>query len=66
MEMIRMIALLIVIGVAYYWGYSNGEEQAQVLSEEAMLDLEKYKYDVFYAHERWKEERKISDDVPAP
>lgn len=64
MQIVWSIALMIVTGVAYYWGYSNGAEQR--LSEEAQLDLEKYKYDVFYAHERWKEERKYKHELPAP
>lgn len=59
MGMIWFIALLITHGVAYFWGYSNGEEQ---LDEQAELDLKKYSYDKFYEHERWKEERKASHE----
>lgn len=68
MNTIWLCALLIIIGVAYYWGYSNGVNQylAENLSEKSLLELEKYKYDKFYELERWKIERKNEHDVPAP
>ena len=62
MEIIWFCTLLIVIGVAYLWGYKNGEENG--LSEEALLEFEKYKYDKFYEYKRWKEERNERHDAP--
>lgn len=64
MDIIWLCALLIVIGVAYLWGHKNGEEQG--LSEEALLELEKYKYDKFYEYERWRAERKERHGNPVP
>ena len=57
---IWLIGLVITHCAAYAWGYSNAEESQ--LDEQARLELEKYSYDKFYEHERWKEERKASHE----
>lgn len=77
MNTIWLCALLIIIGVAYLWGYENGKEQE--LSAEARISLERYKIDKYFdcelkkiamdkynELERWKEERRKGHDVPAP
>lgn len=52
-----LVGLLITHAVAYYIGHRDGQAQEQPLSEEARLELQKYSYDKFYEHERWKAER---------
>lgn len=75
MDVIWLCALLIVIGVAYLWGYKNGEENG--LSVEARIELERYKIDKYFEcelkktsfekfneYERLKAERKERHDAP--
>ena len=59
MESFIFFACLIIVCMAFYLlGRSDGARDAvPPLSDEAQLELEKYKYDAFYAHERWKEEK---------
>lgn len=52
---IWLICLLITHTLAYYLG--RGDGAAHCLDENEQLELEKYKYDKFYEHERWKAER---------
>ena len=60
------IALVIMLGVAYAWGYDNGKnnDQGAQLDAERALELEKYKFDKFYEHERWLEERRSDHALP--
>ena len=62
MSILWNIALVIMLGTAYAWGYDNGQKQQP--SEQAWLELEKYKQDSFMAYQRWKEERSQGHDVP--
>lgn len=56
MESFIFFAFLIIVCMAFYLlGRSDGARDAVPLSDDAQLELEKYKYDAFYAHERWKE-----------
>lgn len=61
MSFIWFIALIITHAAAYAWGYDNGDPG---LDREQYLELQKYAYDRFYEHERWKEERKAGHDLP--
>lgn len=59
MESFIFFACLIIVCMAFYLlGRSDGARDAVPLSDDAQLELEKYKYDVFYAHERWKEAKR--------
>lgn len=62
MSILWTIALVIMLAVAYAWGYDNGK--AGQLDADRALEFEKYKYDKFYEHERWLEERRGGRDVP--
>ena len=54
MESFIFFACLIIVCMAFYLlGRSDGARDAVPLSDEAQLELEKHKYDAFYAHERW-------------
>lgn len=57
MDIFWLVALLVMNGACYLLGKADGEREAAALplSDEAQLELEKYKYEAFYAHERWKE-----------
>ncbi len=52
-----LITLAITNFLSYLLGRGDGQAQEQSLSEEARLELQKYSYDKFYEHERWKAER---------
>lgn len=62
MSILWTIALVIMLGAAYAWGYDNGKEYRP--TDQAWLELEKYKFDKFYEYERWLEERRGGRDVP--
>lgn len=62
MSFIWFIALVITHAAAYAWGYDNGEDRQ--LDADRELELKKYACDRFYEHQRWKEERKASHDLP--
>lgn len=55
MNFLWFCALVITHAVAYAWGYDNGESKQ--MDEDRQLELQKYSYDKFYEHERWKAER---------
>jgi len=61
MGILWFCALLITHGVAYFWGYSSCEER---LDAKDHLELQKYRYDKFYEHQRWREERRAGHDLP--
>ncbi len=52
-----LIGLVTTHFLVYLLGRGDGQAQEQPLSEEARLELQKYSYDKFYEHERWKAER---------
>ena len=56
-EVTWMICLIIMLGVAYYIGHCDGAKKT--LSDEAALELEKYRIDKFFENEHWKIERGI-------
>lgn len=62
MDFLWFAALVIVLAAAYAWGYDNGQDRQ--LDADRELELQKYKWDRFYEHQRWKEERKASHDLP--
>lgn len=62
MSILWTIALVIMLGAAYAWGYDNGQNRQP--SEQAWLALEMYKQDSFMAYKRWKDERSRSHDIP--
>lgn len=64
MNILWTIALVIMLGAAYAWGYDNGQNKAGQLDADRALELEKYKYDKFYELERWREERRGGRNVP--
>lgn len=64
MNILWTIALVIMLAVAYAWGYDNGQNKAGQLDADRALELEKYRLDMFYEHERWLEERRGGRDVP--
>ncbi len=64
MSILWTIALVIMLGAAYAWGYDNGQNKAGQLDADRALELEKYRCDKFYDHERWLEERRGGRDVP--
>lgn len=62
MNYIYLICLIgLYIGV-YYLGKCDGSAAASTLDEEAQYDLEVYKIDKFYEHQRWVHERKVNHE----
>lgn len=51
-----MAGIIILCACCYLLGRADGEKNPN-LSEDHQLELQKYAYDKFYEHERWKEER---------
>lgn len=62
MDIAWFIALLILVVAAYAWGYDNG--RASQMDADQEMELEKYRLDRFYEHERWLEERKDKHEIP--
>lgn len=56
-ETLWLICLVITHVCAFILGKSDGAEE-KPLDCKAQLELEKYKYDKLYEHERWMVERK--------
>ena len=62
MDYVYLICLLAMNAAFYYLGRSDGKAAAYPLDEEAQYDLEVYKIDKYYEHQRWLEERKASHE----
>ena len=60
-DWIWLVCLIIVCGAFYHFGKEDGKAQGQILSEEALYDLEMYRIDKYFEHERWKEMRRAGD-----
>lgn len=56
-EMIWTVCLLMTHFAFYYMG-----KHSKTLDNEAQLELEKFKYEKYYEHERWKAERNKKND----